>query len=225
VTTVSTGGGSAGASQAAAAQAAAEEAAKRAAEEAAKRAAEKAAKKAAEEAAKRAAAEAAHAKDQALIASGPSDLLAAYMAKSEGSGTPADAFTAMHGSAVAQLPPDQQDKLRQVVNQLCDPATQPDQLAERTFEDLGSMLEAGTLTKRDQTGKTILDHLAARIGQPLAPALSQGLNDKQHLAPFTTSSTASQTRVPSIRASVRSPARPRSCRRSWRWHCRPTTSQ
>jgi hypothetical protein len=179
VTTVSKISESTGASQVAAAEAAAEDAARRAAEEAARRAAEEAAKKAAEEAAKRAAAEAAHAKDEALMASGSSDRLAAYTASTEGGSTPADAFNALHGPAVAQLPHDQKDKLRQVVKQLCDPATQPGQLAERTLYDLGSMLETGVLAERDQTGKTILDHLAARVGQPLAPPLAQGLNEKQ----------------------------------------------
>ncbi len=169
----------------ASARAAAEDAARRAAEEAARRAAEEAAKKAAEEAAKKAAEEAAKklaaSQDKVATTSAADSRLAAYAPGPDepSGGGPADLFIAEHAATVSQLPVDQQEKLKAVVNNLCNPATQTDRLAERTFGDLGLLLDQGKLSQTDAKGKTILDHLAARLDQPVHADVADGLNRSQ----------------------------------------------
>lgn len=178
-----------------AAQAAAEAAARKAAEEAARRAAEEAARRAAEEAARKAAEDAARrASDQMARSAAADGRMAGYAPAPEatqaaevtgtqvlpwGHQAPADAFMQQHAEAVARLPADQQEKLRTIVGTLCDPATQKDSLAARTFEDLGNLVEAGVLAERDTQGKTILDHIEARLNQPVHPDIAEGLNRAQ----------------------------------------------
>ncbi|MBM3268321.1 MAG: hypothetical protein FJZ01_11790 [Candidatus Sericytochromatia bacterium] len=162
------------------------EAARRAAEEAARRAAEEAAKKAAEEAARRAAEEAANEQAQAAADAAKTaskhDKLSASGSGLDGyktDGSPAEKFKAEHSVAYSQLPAEQQQKLDQVVNKLCDYETQQDRLCDRTHEDLGHLLNSGALKQKDATGKTIIDHLAARADQPLHPQIAEGLNGSQ----------------------------------------------
>lgn len=170
-----------------AARAAAEAAAKRAAEEAAKRAAEEAARKAAEAAAKKAAEDAARkAADQVTTTRAVDSRMAAYAPGTSGQDpppwgdqAPVDAFMASNAEAISALPPDQQEKLKAVVGTLCDPATQPDNLARRTFEDLGKLVQAGTLADKGADGKTIIDHLSARLGQDVHADVADGLNQMQ----------------------------------------------
>ncbi|MBM3267012.1 MAG: hypothetical protein FJZ01_05115 [Candidatus Sericytochromatia bacterium] len=89
----------------------------------------------------------------------------------------ADLFRQRHGAALQRLDPPRQEALDKVLGAYGDPANAgrfghlADKLPGRTYQDLGKLLENGTLSKPDRYGRTMVETLAARVEQPLHESL------------------------------------------------------